>query len=89
MCSRSVTIPFPLARRKTLIVGLAAQMAARPIALAEKHLQQQLRRQADIMRRRGIPVAVIQREVKALELAARAELWRVVLLGPRRPPGAA
>jgi hypothetical protein len=87
--NRSRIVVFPLARRRALIVRLAAQMAARPMALAERYLQQQLGRQIDLLHRKKIPDRIVEREVCALESAVRAELWRLVLTPSVTPPGAA
>jgi hypothetical protein len=80
--------PFPLARRRALIAGLAAQMAARPMAAAEKHLQLELRRHARILQRRSIAPKIIERETRSLEAAVRGALWRAILL-PQQPPNGA
>jgi hypothetical protein len=62
-------------------VQLAAQMMKHSAADGERHLGQQLRRQAHVMRRKGIQATVIERELKSLEAAVRGTLWRW-LLGP-------
>jgi Family of unknown function (DUF6074) len=87
--NRSRIVVFPLARQRPLIVRLANQIAARPMALAERYLQQQLRRQVDLLHRRKVPDRIVEREVRALELAVRAELWRLLLTPSVTPPGAA
>jgi type II secretory pathway predicted ATPase ExeA len=81
----SKIVPFPVARRRGFITKLAAQMVARPADAAETHLSQQLRRQAQVLQRKGIPDLLIWRELHALEAAVRTELWRRVLGAP--PPG--
>jgi len=63
-------------------------MAARRPAAAEKHLQQQLRRQINVLHRRQMSDQIIEREVRAFESTVRAELWRLVLT-PSFPPDAA
>jgi Family of unknown function (DUF6074) len=73
---RDQVVLFPLARRRNLIKRLAAQMAARRPAAAEKHLQQQLRRQTNVLHRRQMSDQVIEREVRAFESTVCAELWR-------------
>jgi hypothetical protein len=80
----SKIIPFPVARRRGFITKLAAQMVARPVDAAETHLSQQLRRQAQVLQRKGVPDLLIWRELRSLEAAVRAELWRRVL-GPSSP----
>jgi hypothetical protein len=86
---RTRIVVFPLVRRRAVVVKLAAQMAARPMALAERYLQQQLSRQIGALHRKGVRDRVVEREVVALESAVRAELWRLVLTPPITPPGAA
>jgi hypothetical protein len=60
-------------------------MCELPPATAEKHLRETLRVQADTMARRGILATTIDIEIRALECAVRAALWRQVLT----PGGAA
>lgn len=78
-------IPFPLARRRVFIQRQAAAMARFSHRGAEKHLAEQLRVQRNTLTRRGVSPERIEAELRAMELAIRAELWRVVLL----PGGAA
>jgi hypothetical protein len=80
----SKIVPFPIARRRGLITKLAAQMLGRPVDAAELHLQQQLRRQRQVLARKGVAEPLIARELFALEAAVRTELWRWVLGAP--PP---
>jgi hypothetical protein len=78
---RSATVrPFPLKARRDLVVRIAAQMAARPDHLAEKHLQQQLRRQTRALHRKQVADFEAEGEVRALESAIRVELCRQVLV---------
>jgi hypothetical protein len=81
-------LAFPIACRRDLVHALAEQMAVRPLVEAEKHLQLQLRRQAKVLARKQLPDDVIAHQVRRLELAVRAELFRLVLTPPR-PSGAA
>jgi hypothetical protein len=74
----TAVVPFPIRRRRTLVCKLAKQMIARSVVAAEKHLSQQLRRQADVLRRKGIAEDRIERELYALEEALRDEVWRLV-----------
>lgn len=76
-------IPFPLARRHDLVLRLARQMAARSPDGAEQHLQQQLQRQATVMRRKGITAAAVAYQVRSFESSVRAELWRLILVPPQ------
>src|SRR5258705_13223918 len=73
-------IPFPAARRAKLIRDVAAQMARRSIAEAEKHLHAQLDTQRRALRRRGIANQRIEREMRSLERAIRVALWSAILL---------
>ena len=60
-------IAFPIARRRGLIERTAEQMLARPHELAEKHLQAQVRRQGQAMRRRQLPPDQIARQLASFE----------------------
>jgi Family of unknown function (DUF6074) len=73
---------FPLKARRDLVVRIAAQMIARPSDLAEQHLQQQLQRQFRVLARKQVSDVDVEREIRALESAIRAELWRQVLSPP-------
>jgi hypothetical protein len=75
----AVLIAFPIVRRCKLIDGTAAQMLARPSAVAEKHLQAQVRRQGHALRRKQLPEDQIARQMQAFEAAVRAALWRHIL----------
>jgi Family of unknown function (DUF6074) len=85
---RAKIVPFPLARQRPLVVKLADRMAAELPARAEKVLRTELHRRIDALHRRGFSDAAVEREVRALESAIRAELWRIVLMPPL-PDGAA
>jgi len=78
-------IPFPTTRRRTYIRKQAARMASLGHDAAERHLERHLNLQAASMSRKGVSPALIARETRALELAIRVELWRMVLT----PEGAA
>jgi hypothetical protein len=56
-------------------------MAKLPQKTVEKHLAHQLQIQAETMARRGIAAEIINRELRGLESAIRAELWHVVMSG--------
>jgi hypothetical protein len=80
---RATFIPFPLARRRPLVTKLAGEMAAAGTAeLAEKLLRSRAARFGRALRSRRVPEAAIKRELRALEVAVRTELWRV-LFAPR------
>jgi Family of unknown function (DUF6074) len=83
---RATFILFPLARRRELVTKLAAEMdAARTAELAEKLLQSRMARLGRALHSQHVSEAVIGRELRAMELAVRAELWRV-LFAPRSRP---
>lgn len=79
---RAKVIPFPIDRRRSFVERLAAQIAARQARAGEAHLQQQLKRQGEVLRRKGVPESSIERELRTLTATIRAELWRL-LLGSR------
>src|SRR5262245_23560180 len=83
LVGRGTFIPFPLARRRPLVTKLAGEMAAaRTAELAEKLLQGRSARLARALRRQRVPEDRVGHELRAFELAVRAELWRV-LFAPR------
>jgi Family of unknown function (DUF6074) len=71
-------IPFPLLRRARFVARLAAQVAARGPDAGELHLLAQLNRQRDALARKGVAKGLIERELRALSDAVRAELWRLL-----------
>ena len=77
-------VPFPQRARRTYVARQAARMLRLSPPAAEGHLGQQLRIQADTMRRRGISEHVINREIQALRQAIWAAMWRLTfgLRGP-------
>jgi len=77
-------LPFPVVHRRRFIGKLIAQMLARSQDEAECHLELQMRRQAQVLERKGVSAALISRELNALEAAVRTELWRI-LLGSKDP----
>jgi hypothetical protein len=81
-------VVFPFAHRRGLILRLAEQMVARAPSAAEKHLQQQLRRQIEALHRKHVPDRMVEREIRALESAVRTELWRLVFTPSVTPPNA-
>ena len=86
LAQRATLIPFPLARRRPLVTKLAAEMAAaRTAELAEKLLQSRRARLGRALRSRRASQDVIRHELRALECAVKAELWRV-LFAPRPRP---
>jgi hypothetical protein len=75
-------IPFPQIRRRRFVARHAIRLAGLPYKTAEKLLAATLRQQAEVMARKGIPAAVIERENRSLESAIRCEIWRQILLRP-------
>jgi Family of unknown function (DUF6074) len=83
-------IPFPLARRRGLVLKLAEQMAsARTGDLAELVLRGRAAKLSRALQRSGMGQDSIAAELSALETAVRAELWNVVLRNGRSGPGVA
>ena len=76
-------LAFPLTRRAAFIRRHAARMANLRESTAEKHLRTQLDLQAKTMRKRGIPAPEIELQIQSAEAAIRAELWRLVIMGPQ------
>ena len=81
----ALVIPFPQARRRRFISRNAARLAAAEPKTAEKLLFAILRQQSDVMARKSIAPAQIERECRSLEVEIRAQLWRQILT----PEGAA
>ena len=74
-------LPFPVVRRRDYVRRQAARMAELSDAAAENHLRAQLSLQAKTMAKKGISSAIIERELRSLEVAIRVLLWRLVLTG--------
>lgn len=81
----SALVVFPLARRSVFVRKHACRMATLSATAAESHLRRMLDVQRDVMGRRGVPSEEVARQLRSLELAIRAELWRCVF----SPGGAA
>jgi hypothetical protein len=75
-------VSFPQVRRRRFVVRHAIRLAGLSHKTAEKLLAATLKQQAEVMARKGIPTAVIERESRNLENAIRTELWRQILLRP-------
>lgn len=70
--------PFPLRRRLAFIRKHGARIATLASkAQADAHLRQQIVIQADALRRKSVPEETIAREIRSLESAIRAEVWRI------------
>jgi hypothetical protein len=76
-------VPFPLASRRTMIERQARYASELSLDAAERHIQQQIKVQAESMRRRGIGEDLIARELKCMEGAIRRLLDRAVSGGAR------
>jgi Family of unknown function (DUF6074) len=78
--------PFPIAKRRALIDRQGRYAAALSSNAAEGHIERQLKIQGDSMRRKGIEEALVRCELKSMEAAIRAALWRAKTSSPRRGP---
>ena len=74
----ATVIPFPLASRRVMIERQARYAAEINPDAAERHIQQQLKIQADSMRRRGVDEDIIARELRCMETAIRGMLLQAV-----------
>lgn len=74
-------VPYPSTRRVGLIRKLARLMARYSADAGDRTLAARLDVQRTALLRRGLPPNVVEREMRALELAVRAELWAVVMRG--------
>jgi Family of unknown function (DUF6074) len=72
----AAVVPFPLARRRTMIDRQARYAAELNPDAAERHIQQQIKIQGDAMRRKGIDEDLIARELQCMETAIQALLLR-------------
>jgi hypothetical protein len=78
----SKVVPFPQIRRRRFVARNAIRLAGLPQKTAEKLLAATLKQQAEVMARKDISLALIERECRTLECAIRAELWRQVMFRP-------
>ncbi|WP_454000022.1 DUF6074 family protein [Afipia felis] len=69
---------FPLRNRIGFVERQARQIAGMNAVAGERHLAHQLRVQRETLERKGVDEALIQSELKQLEGAIRAALWRTV-----------
>jgi hypothetical protein len=69
-------VPFPLTRRRKFISRQANRASELNAAASERHILNQLKIQADVMRRRGIDEDLIAHELECMESAIRSALWR-------------
>jgi hypothetical protein len=71
-------IPFPSIRRGSLRAR-AETLLSYSQKGAERALAAQLKASRAAMERRGIDPELIDRDLRALELAIRSEMWRIVM----------
>lgn len=74
----AAVVPFPLARRRNFIARQATRASELTGDAAERHIQSQIKIQADAMRRKGISEVFIAREIRSMEFAIRSMLARTV-----------
>ena len=72
-------IPFPLARRVSMIERQARYVAELNPDAGDRHIKHQLKIQRDIMLRKGVAEEIIESELKAMDRAVRCALWRAVI----------
>jgi hypothetical protein len=77
----AIVFPFPLARRRDMIVRQSRYAAELNPDSAERFIRQQLKIQGDNMRRRGVPQNLIAHELTCMEAAIRRELQDSVSTG--------
>ncbi|MFZ2068390.1 MAG: DUF6074 family protein [Xanthobacteraceae bacterium] len=81
MVATNNVFPFPIVKRADFIARQAAYAASLKRESGEAHIHRQIETQRAVMQRRGIAPGLIEREVRALENAIRAALWREVFAG--------
>jgi uncharacterized protein DUF6074 len=74
----AVVVPFPLVRRRPFIERQAARVAELNHDAGERHIAYQLEVQAAAMRRKGVNEDLIASELRCMERAIRASLWRLL-----------
>jgi hypothetical protein len=74
-------VAFPSVRRVGYVRKLAWMLVHYRPDAAERTLAAQLDIQRAAMLRRGLAPDVVERELRALELAVRARLWAIVMQG--------
>jgi hypothetical protein len=75
-------VPFPLARRLDLIQRQAEYALCLKPEKAEQHIQRQLQCQRDALGRRGVSDDIIAIEIRGMEAAIRAVMWRLTFGAP-------
>jgi hypothetical protein len=74
----ATVIPFPLASRRAMIDRQAKYATDLGPDAAERHIQHQLKIQADAMRRRGVDEGLVGRELRCMESAVRGLMERAI-----------
>jgi hypothetical protein len=69
-------VPFPLVRRRDLIMRQAQWFAEQSRSAAERNLRRQVHVQRETLLRRGIPPEVVEQQCAEMEAAIRAAAWR-------------
>jgi hypothetical protein len=73
-------IPFPIGRRRKFVQRIALAMKRKPSnEAANEYLASQMTIQAKAMKRKGMELGVMRKQLHALEAAVRTELWRLIL----------
>ena len=76
-------ILFPIGRRRKLIQRIALAMKRKPSnKAANEYLADQMTVQGKAMRRKGMDMGLIRKQLLAMEAAVRTELWRLILGRP-------
>jgi hypothetical protein len=75
----ALVMPFPLYRRADFVARQARTILGMNAASGERYLQRQLLVQREALARKGVHSESIEGEVRRLEAAIRAALWRSVL----------
>jgi Family of unknown function (DUF6074) len=74
-------VPFPAARRAGHVRSMARLLLSYSPEGAERTLAANLTRQRATLLRHGLAPEVVDREIRALELAIRTRLWVIVMQG--------
>jgi hypothetical protein len=79
LSSEYKVIPFPAARRLSLVSSITRRALELNPAAGEQHIRRSLDVQATVMRRKGIAENLIARETASLDGAIRALIWNAVM----------
>jgi hypothetical protein len=79
-------VPFPTARRVSLVHGIARRALERNPSAGEQYISHSLKVQATVMRRKGVSEDLIARETASLDAAVRVLIWDAVVT-PRGADG--